>query len=126
MSWQEDYEKAAQQEYDLYNAQSVAAILNRIERGEYGVYNMIWYTLAEEATLPQAGWTLFRVLQRDELDYLIRCNCAEALLQLLGRTDVMLILNEAVNLTSGTPAKRQPYLAVLQQELTERLGAKPA
>ncbi|MBD2705860.1 hypothetical protein IC229_35005 [Spirosoma sp. BT702] len=124
--WQEQHERAAGKEQDRYGKLSVTDILHRVELGQYGEYNMIWHTLAEEAMLQQAGWTLFRVLQRDEVDYLIRCNCAEALLELLGRTDVLQTLNEAVNLTKGSPAERQPYLLALEGELTQQLGAKPA
>lgn len=125
MDWQEKYENAAQHEKDAYNRSLVEALLAQVEQGAYGMYNMIWYALAGQATLEQAGWTLFSVLRRNEVDYLIRCNCAETLLQLLGRTDVLKALTEAVNLTNGSPTKRQPYLTALQQELTERLGQKP-
>ncbi|GAB3704959.1 hypothetical protein GCM10027592_36880 [Spirosoma flavus] len=124
--WREQYEQAAGNEKDRYATLAVTDLLQRIERGDYGDYNMIWHTLAEEATLQQAGWTMFRVLQRDAVDYLIRCNCAEALLELLGRTDVMQILDEAVKLTSGTPPERLPHLKALEQEITERLGTKLA
>ncbi|WP_420149062.1 hypothetical protein [Spirosoma sp.] len=122
--WREQYEQAAGKEHNRYTTLSVADMLQRIDQGVYGEYNMIWRTLAEEATLQQAGWTMFRVLQRNEVDYLIRCNCAEALLELLGRTDVMQTLDEAVKLTSGTLVERRPYLTALQQELTERLGGE--
>ncbi|GAB3508909.1 hypothetical protein GCM10027341_45330 [Spirosoma knui] len=121
MSWQEHYENAAQQESDAYDTLSVENLIDQIERGQYGRYNMIWSALVSRATLSQAGWTLFRVLLRDDVAYLIRCNCAEALLELLGRTDVLQTLDEAVNLTNGSPSQREPYLTALHQELTERL-----
>ncbi|MFD2572237.1 hypothetical protein ACFSUS_16465 [Spirosoma soli] len=124
MSWQEHYENAARNESNTYETVSVENLLAQVGQGQYGAYNMIWYALAERATVHQAGWVLFRVLLRNDVSYLIRCNCAEALLQLLGRTDVLQTLNEAIDLTNGSPTERQPYLTALQKELTARLGSK--
>lgn len=123
MSWQDQYENAADHERQEYDALTVDALLDAVERGQYGQYNMIWYVLAERATLQQAASTLFRTLQRDEVDYLIRCNCAETLLSLLGHDDDPLqCLQDAVNLSNGKPAERLPYLTAIKQEIAERSG----
>jgi hypothetical protein len=121
MDWQEQYETAADREQQAYETQPIAQLLEQIKQRQYGSYNMIWSVLAERATLSEAGWPLFDVLHRD-IDYLIRCNCAEALLQLLGRTDVMDVLRESVNLTAGTPTDRGPYIKALEQELIHTIG----
>lgn len=121
MDWQEQYETAADREQQAYTNLSIAQLLDLIQQGHYGKYNQIWHVLADQATLTQAGWPLFNVLYQD-IDYLIRCNCAEALLELLGRTDVMSILQESVNLTAGTPAERGPYLKALEEELIRTIG----
>jgi hypothetical protein len=48
----------------------------------FGEYHTIWRVLAERATLEQAGWLLFSILESD-VDYLHRYNGAAALLQML-------------------------------------------
>ena len=123
MSWKDQYENAADRERQEYDALAVDTLLEAVERGQYGQYHMIWYVLAERATLQQAASTLFRTLQRDEVDYLIRCNCAEALLSLLGHdNDPLQCLQDAVHLSSGPPAGRLPYLAAIRKEIAERTG----
>lgn len=125
MSWKDQYESAAERESAAYEAMSVKTLLSHVQQGQYGQYHMIWSAVAEQATLKEAAWTLFDVLQHDKSDYLLRYNCAKALLELMGREDVMEIPDEVVNLSRGTPAMRLPYLTALQQELISRIGQPP-
>ncbi|CCG99661.1 hypothetical protein FAES_1651 [Fibrella aestuarina BUZ 2] len=122
MSWQDQYEQAAQRERTGFDELPVDTLLRYVEAGQYGDYYGLWHSVAQRATLQQAGWVLFRVLQREELAFLVRCTCAEALLRLLGRTDELALLNEAVNLSSGTMAMHEPYRLALQHELANRLN----
>lgn len=124
MSWQDQYEAAADRERQAYQNEPLNSLLTAVDRGNYGQYNMIWPVIAEQATLQQAAGSLFRVLERTEVDYLIRCNCAETLLELLNPDDddILQRLQDAVDLTSGTPAECVPHLAALKQKLRERLG----
>lgn len=126
MSWKDQYEHAAGQELQAYENQSIDALLRAVQQGQFGQYNMIWTALSDQATLDEAGWVLFGVLQQDKLDYLIRCNCAEALLELLERDDVLAILDEATNLSRGSAAQQTPYLHALRLELCSRIGEPPA
>lgn len=120
MDWQEEHENAADKERQYYDELPVEQLLKLVSDGQYGNYDTIWHSLAERATLQQAAWVLFAVLNTDE-EYLIRCNCAEALLYLLGRADVMQVLDESVALSAGTPHERAPHLAALKQEILQKL-----
>ncbi len=122
MSWQDQYESAAERELQAYELLPVDILLNNVEQGQYGQYNMVWHAISDRASLSQAAIPLFRILQRNDVDYLIRCNCAEALLDLLGHNDDPLQhLQKAVDLTSGKPADRLPYLTALHEELAKRV-----
>jgi len=84
--FQERWEARAKAELANYAAMPVAELLARIEARELGDYYMIWPALAERATLAEAGWILFRMLESD-LDYYHRYHCAAALLRLAGIED---------------------------------------
>lgn len=120
MDWQEEYENAADKERQYYDELPVEHLLSLVSDGQYGNYNTIWHSLEERATLKQAAWVLFVVLNTDE-EYLTRCNCAEALLYLLGREDVMQVLAESVALSANTPDERAPHIAALKQEILQQL-----
>ncbi|GAB2596018.1 hypothetical protein [Spirosoma areae] len=121
MDWQEEYEKAADYEKRAYEALPVDSLIEQISQGQFGTYNMIWRVLAQRATVQQVGWPFFQVLDSDA-EYLIRCNCAEALLTLLGREGVMAILREAAALTYGPLAGRMTQVSALKRELSQLLG----
>ncbi len=121
MNWQEQYENAADSEGDSYSEMPLEQVLHQIKQGSYGDYYSIWRDVENRATLAEAGWLLYEVLHRD-IDYLIRCNAAEALLTLLGCTDVMENLDRAVALTAHTVEERAPNLTALKQELEEKIG----
>jgi hypothetical protein len=121
MDWQEQYENAADAEGDSYSDMPLKQVLYLIKQGCYGEYYSIWRDVEERATLAEAGWLLYEVLHRD-IDYLIRCNAAEALLTLLDCTDVMENLDRAVTLTAYTVEERAPHLTALKQELEEKIG----
>ncbi len=121
MDWQEQYEKAADAEGASYSEMPLEQVLQLVKQGSYGDYYSIWRDVEDRATLDQAGWLLYEVLHHD-IDYLIRCNAAEALLTLLGCTDVMANLDRAVVLTAHTVEERRPHLTALKQELEEKIG----
>jgi hypothetical protein len=84
--FQERWEAGAKAELARYSALPAPELLTRGESRQLGDYYMIWPALAERATLHEAGWILFRVLQSD-LDYFNRYHCATALLSLVGIDD---------------------------------------
>jgi hypothetical protein len=84
--FQERWEAGATAELARYAAMPVTELLTRIEARELGDYYMIWPALADRATLAEAGWILFRMLESD-LDYFHRYHCAAALLRLAGIED---------------------------------------
>lgn len=55
MSRKGQYENEAGQELQAYKNQSVDELLQSIQQGQFGQYNMIWTALSEQATLEQAG-----------------------------------------------------------------------
>lgn len=124
MDWQEQYERAAEAERNEYKLMPLEQVLLHIKEGRYGVYPSIWRDVETRATLEQAGWLLYEVLHRD-IEYLIRCNAAEALLTLMGYTDVIENLDRAVSLTAHSVEERTPHLTALYHELIERLGNRP-
>jgi hypothetical protein len=81
--FQERWEANSKAERARYDAMPVAELLTRVECGDFGDYYNIWRALADRATLREAGWILFSVLESD-LDYLHRYHCAAALLKLVG------------------------------------------
>ena len=115
MSWQDQWEDAAATERAAYEAMAPDALLERVRDGRLGNYSQIWEVVAGRATLAQAGWVLFDVLERD-IDYLHRMPCAEALLNLM----------ECEEFTpadlGGTHQEVSGNLCDLKKMLRERIG----
>jgi hypothetical protein len=115
MSWQESWDDGSRGERGMLDRRPVEQLLADVEDGHYGQYYGIWYSIAERATLEQAGLILFEVLCRGG-DYLNRYHCATALLRLLGdstRTAPQLCLEHPGRLDE---------LVSLERELRARLG----
>ena len=81
--FEEHWADAAEAERARFDAMPVADLLDRVEKRRLGDYYTIWGALGDRATLEEAGWILFRVLE-SRLDYLHKHHCAAALLKLIG------------------------------------------
>ena len=121
--WKEQYEDAGTAEKERYVQTSVEHLLQAVQRGQFGDYHQIWYALAENATLEQAGWTLYHVLA-SPIDYLHRYHAAAALIQLLGKAGVSSGF-EPVQL-SGNPIFIRDNLPKVREMLVQKLGEDPA
>ncbi len=116
--FQERWEQEAGKERQRYDTRPIPVLLDEINRGSYGQYYQIWYSIADRATAAQAGWVLFEALKRP-IDYLYRYHCAAALLKLMQLKEF-----EPVELTSRP--KTPENLAQIEQILAARLGPPPA
>jgi hypothetical protein len=81
--FQERWEIEAGKESDSYMALSTADLTHRIQHGEYGQYFTIWPAVAAKCDLSAVVDKMLEIL-RSDLDYLIRYNCAEALISMSG------------------------------------------
>lgn len=115
-NWQDAWEAQARGELDALRARPVAELLGLVRAGRFGGYYVLWDAIAERATLAEAGWALFAVLETDA-DSLDRYHCADALLRLLGGEAW-----EPAQLTAGDEQARQAQLAQLRAELERRVG----
>jgi hypothetical protein len=95
--FQADWEREAHAEYEGYLRRPPEALVSDAEYGRYGEYYQLWRAIAARATLDSAGKVLFDVLHRDD-PYLIRYHAAQALLSLLGTTEL-----EPVDLSANRP-----------------------
>lgn len=116
MSWQEEWERAANEELAWTRQQPVDELLARLKHRAFGGYLVLPDVIAEKATLAQAGWPLFEVLMDDSLDYLHRYHCAEALIKLMGGAPF-----EPVDL-SANRAERPAHLAEMAVLLEKQIG----
>ena len=62
-------EEESDREFKAFSAMTPPALLDRVRAGQFKKQFAIWRTLAAKASLPQAGWALFDVLNSDA-DYL--------------------------------------------------------
>lgn len=85
--WKTLWDEYAEKERRNYGSMPVEELLKRVKDGYYGDYYCIWYSIAEKATLEQAGEILLEVLHRN-IRYLLRYHCASALLKLMGEEDI--------------------------------------
>ncbi|NJN45034.1 MAG: hypothetical protein HC806_10155 [Anaerolineae bacterium] len=113
--WKEKYEDAATDEKEQFSKANIEKLLQDIRKGEFGEFHTIWPAIAENATLEQAGWTLFRVLVSDA-EYLPRYHAAAALLKLMQVTTF-----EAVNLSAVRP-ELQTNLETVREMLVQKIG----
>ncbi len=116
--FQKHWEAGARAELESYTAMPVAELLTRIEEGRLGHYYMIWPALADRATLHEAGWILFRLLESD-LDYFNRYHCAAALLRLAGIEDES---EEPAHYSAHEVHDVDRNLRRLRNRIAERIG----
>jgi len=116
--WRDEWDRHATAENDGMDHLPIAWLVERVRRGEYGDYHTIWHALARRASLHEAGWALFAVLERP-IDYLHRYHAASALLELLGNTSL-----PVVALSSGPPEKIAPRLREVAALLEAKIGPR--
>jgi hypothetical protein len=81
-NWQDLWEKHAAEERRRMECRPVRELLSEVARGLFGDYYTVWYVIAERASLCEAAWILYGVLESGA-DYLHRYHCARALLTLM-------------------------------------------
>ena len=57
--WKDRYDAAATAEKKQLTGMQVEKLLKNVRNGKFGEYYTIWYAIADNATLDQAGWTLY-------------------------------------------------------------------
>jgi len=120
--FQQQYEDDAGREFAALSALPVAKLLDRVRAGKFGdFYHQLWPAIASKATLAEAGWVLFDVLE-SKADYLHRYHCAAALIKLAGTplaamTPVMLSVEKA-------PTTKE-NLETVRNVLTQLIGPQP-
>ena len=113
--WKEQYEDTATDEKKRLSQTNVEKLLQDVRKGKFGNYYRIWYAIAENATLEQAGWTLYDILTSN-VEYLYRYHAAAGLIQLMG--DVSF---QPVDL-SGNRMDLQGNLSKVREILAQRIG----
>ena len=115
--WREQYEQHADADLAAMSAESLASLIRRMERRQFGDYYVFWDAFAAKGGLHAVGWKLFDFLASDET-YLHRYHCARVLLVLLGEKRY-----EAADLTV---AHRDPAraLADVERQLVSAIGPR--
>jgi hypothetical protein len=116
--WKQKWEAYASEELRRMQGQPVESLLAAIRRHAFGEYHTIGRAVAERATLAEAGWTLYDVLE-SQVDYLPRYHCAAALLRLLNEQTLA-----AVDLSGGEFRTCQ-NLPLVRAQLEARIGPHP-
>jgi hypothetical protein len=116
-NWRDRWDAEAQHELERCRDLPVARLLELVQARQFGEYYTIWTAIAERATLPDAGWRLFSLLESDA-DYHQRYHCARALLRLLDETRW-----QPVELSAEWG--RSKHLDDLCQMLERRIGPRP-
>ncbi len=114
-SWQDHWEKAAEEECRIMEGKPLPELLEEARRGRFGAYYTMWSVIARKATAEEAGSVLLGVLESDA-DYLHRYHAADALLKLLGYDGL-----RPVDL-SADHSLRDQNIACVRRELEERIG----
>ncbi len=81
--FQQLFEEAASREYETLSAMPLESLLERVGKQTFGEYYQLWPAIASKATLAEAGWPLFEVLN-SKADYLVRYHCGDALIKIAG------------------------------------------
>ncbi|MBN2609657.1 MAG: hypothetical protein JXA64_11125 [Candidatus Fermentibacteraceae bacterium] len=115
MHWKDLWEKYSAEETARMEAMPAGRLLQDIRAGHFGDYYGIWRVVGSKASLEEAGWTLFEVLETD-IDYLYRYHCAAALLKLMGMDDL-----QPVDL-SGNHSAVQDNIRMVRCALERRIG----
>lgn len=116
--FQQEYEEAGEREFAALSKLPVPELLDRVRAGKFKDQFPLWRVIAAKATLVQAGWALFGVLESDA-DYLNRYHCAAALIQLGGKP---LAGFTPVGLSGGKAHGTAENLAKVREVLEAAIG----
>ena len=114
--WRDQWEQHGDREREKLDRMSGGELCARVEAGQWGDYYQIWPALATRATLAEAGWILFAVIESAS-DMLPRYHAATALLELLGESR----WTEAELAAEHGREKHLPQLAAV---LEQRIGPR--
>ena len=114
--WRDRWDEYSKLEREDMQSLPIERLLDNVRKGRYGRYYTIWYVIAERSTLEEAGWILFRILKKKDIDYLYRYHCAAALIGLLGDDEF-----EPVDLSADND-KIRDNIDRLNMILVERIG----
>ncbi len=114
--WKDRWDEYSKLEREEMESLPPERLLDNVSQGRYGRYYNIWYVIAERSTLEEAGWVLFQVLKKNDIDYLYRYHSAAALIELLGDNEF-----EPVDL-SADHEKIRDNIDRLNIILVERIG----
>ena len=115
--WKTVWEEYADGEKKSYDSMAVEEVLLKVTEGHYGSYYSIWYSISERATLEQAGHILLDVLHGDSR-YLIRANCAGALLRLMNEEVI-----RGVDLSADRPDQDE-FLARIEEKMNDLIESE--
>ncbi len=121
--WKDQYDDAATNEKKRLSHTDVEKLLEDVRKGKFGEYHTIWYAIADNATLEQAGWTLYTILT-SKIEYLHRYHASAALISLLEKSGVNTDF-QPVQL-SGNPIFIRDNLPKVREMLAQKLGEPPA
>lgn len=115
--WKTAWEDAADAEQKRLDSMAVEDLLEMVKNGDYGSFYGIWSSIANRATVEQAGFILLEVLHGDSW-YTLRANCAQALLKLMNEDEI-----RAVDLTADRPDQDE-FLQKIEKKLRLLTGEK--
>lgn len=115
--WKTIWEDNADLERKLFDSTAVEELLEMVKAGDYGSYYSIWSSIADRATLRQAGRSFLDVLYGDE-NYILRANCAQALMTLMNEEDI-----RGVDLTADRPDQNE-FLEKIEEKMKELLAGR--
>jgi hypothetical protein len=80
-NYQQQWENAAAAEFERLSSLPLAALISQVRASDFGNYYQLWRAISSKATLQEAGWVLFDVLDSN-VDYLCRYHSAAALINI--------------------------------------------
>ena len=92
-------------------------IIEMVKNGDYGSFYGIWSSIANRATVQQAGFILLEVLHGDSW-YTLRANCAQALLKLMNEDEI-----RTVDISADRP-DQDDFLQRIEMKLMELLAGE--
>ncbi len=118
--FQEEYEAESDRAFAALSAVPIQTLLDRVREADFGKSYSLWHVIGAKATLPQAGWILFDVLN-SPADYLNRYHCAAALIKISGP---LLAEFTPVTLTVEKLHPMRENLAKVQAKLLATIGPR--
>ncbi|MCK5034630.1 MAG: hypothetical protein KAS73_01970 [Candidatus Sabulitectum sp.] len=115
--WKTAWEDAADAEQKKLDSTDVEILLEMVKNGDYGSFYGIWSSIANRATVQQAGFILLEVLHGDSW-YTLRANCAQALLKLMNEDEI-----RTVDISADRP-DQDDFLQRIEMKLMELLAGE--